>query len=818
MKIISAKIQNYESQTGILSDPLFLWKYDEGQESQSAYEIEIFDGDELIHTTGKVASREQNSIPVNACLRQMHRYEYVITAWNEGGTVSRSERFSFLTGAHTWSGKWITNRSKKPFDARKTLLLDHAPREAVICICVPGQFELKINGSPIENYAYLGSQTDFHKHIHYYTVDITQYLYPGSNEIYVQAANGWYIGDTDGERHFYTMGMGYEPFGEYLTFSAQILTDGRMTITDSSWEISASQVTLANIYGSEDIDHTVEYDWNSAVELEDHLPQGTLIPMTYPPVIRKQIYSPVHVDRERMIFDFGQNMTSQFKIRLHGQPGQKISLIPAEKLDSSGNIEQTVNTYSILTPGSTESEEFEQKFSLCGARWYQITGADYKQIESFTLSFVTSGAQDCGSFACSDNTYNSIYDLILKAMESNLNHSHTDCPTIEKLGWLEPNHLMARAVMYNKTVDTLWSKIAMDMRDAQYRAGEKDIDQGSFPHVYSEGLIPSIAPRYARFLKDWNHSGSFWDIIPWGSSIILAALEQYRFYGNKQVLEDNYEAARSYVSYLTNQYNDYNEIYHKTGEDKFICCGLGDWGTSQNKGECRENIETAFYFHNLMCMAEISNILHREDEFSAQARKVKSDYNSSLLRKNPATGLYCYFAYDKPGFEVTQANQAIPLHFGLVPEEYALDVQKSLIKVCEGEHIRTGEIGLPYVIRELSAAGRNDIIHSMILQKEHPSYARFIEMGETTLPEFWRDDARSRNHDMLGHIMEWFYTDVLGITSTDGFRTIAVCPKCRSFIKSAKGSYDSIRGKITVEYDEDKLTVTTPANTIAVIR
>lgn len=50
-----------------------------------------------------------------------------------------------------------------------------------------------------------------------------------------------------------------------------------------------------------------------------------------------------------MIFDFGQNMSSQFYLKIKGRRGQKIKLIPAEKLSANGDIEQTVDTYSILT-------------------------------------------------------------------------------------------------------------------------------------------------------------------------------------------------------------------------------------------------------------------------------------------------------------------------------------------------------------------------------------------------------------------------------------------------------------------------------------
>lgn len=495
----------------------------------------------------------------------------------------------------------------------------------------------------------------------------------------------------------------------------------------------------------------------------------------------------------------------KFYLKIKGVRGQKIKLIPAEKLSVNGDIEQTVDTYSILTLSGRE-DIFEQKFSLNGSRWYKIEGAEYEQIIEFKSYFTTSSADDCGYFKCSDNRINKIYNIILKAVESNINHLHTDCPTIEKLGWLEPNHLMARSVMYNKDVNMLWSKIAMDMCDAQYTENEFDIDTGAFPHEYKSGLIPSIAPRYAKFIIDWNE-GSFWNIIPWGSSVILAPYEQYIFYGNINILKDIYSSAKRYIDYLTIQYNDYNRLYNKNGDECFICSGLGDWGIEQNKGRGRENIETAFYYHDLIIMAEISKLLKKgdEDAFIKQAKEVKELYNKSLLVNN-------IYYKDYQSGKLTQTNQAIPLCFGLVPNECISDVQNTLIKLCENKHLECGEIGLVYIIRALASINRNDIIYSMILKDNHPSYLRFTEMGETTLPEFWRDDARSRNHDMMGHIMEWFFSEIAGIKSSDGFKTISINPNCTQFIKEFECVYDSIRGEIKVKYKNNNMEVSIPMN------
>ncbi len=805
MKPLSPKIQNYCTQTGIGDDIAFMWKYGAGDHTQTAYKIDIFHNDSPIYSTDKIMSDEQNNIFICLDLEEQTKYSFAVSVWDENDFMETSEKADFITGVKKWRGAWIGNETAKPFVARRIFNVENID-SAILSVCVPGQFEVKINGSKISPYVYEGSQTDFNKHIHYSTYDVTGFISSGSNEITLEAANGWYIcDDENGKRHAHTMDKGYQPFGGVLAAMAQMKIGNEYIVTDNSWDVSRSKTTLANIYGGEDIDSRAEYEWTPAKTVS--APKGTPVPFDYPPVIRKYCYEPHSVDKERMIFDFGQNMTSQFYLKIKGERGQQIKLIPAEKLSADGNIEQTVNTYSILTLSGNE-DIFEQTFSMNGARWYKIKGAEYEQIIEFKSYFATSSAEDCGYFRCSDERLNKIYQLILKAIESNLNHLHTDCPTIEKMGWLEISNLMARSIMYNKDVNMLWSKIAMDMRDSQYDENEFDIDVGAFPHEYKKGLIPSVAPRYAKFIWDC-HEGSFWDIIPWGSSIILAAYEQYLFYGNKKVLEDNYDSAKRYIEYLTEQYNDYNHIYNKNGEERFICAGLGDWGIEQNKGEGRENIETAFYYYDLMMMAEISEILGKNEEksFTEQADSVKKLYNKSLL----VTDNGAHYKDYQTG-RITQTNQAIPICFGLVPDEYLADVQNTLIELCEGRHFECGEIGLVYIIRTLAELNRNDIIYNMALKDTHPSYLRFVEMDETTLPEFWRDDARSRNHDMMGHIMEWFFTEVAGIKGKDGFKTVMIKPNCTEFIKDFECVYNSIRGEIKVKYDNGRLDVSVPMN------
>ncbi len=698
------------------------------------------------------------------------------------------------------NNSWISNNTKKPFSARRKFTVSSTKGASVSCVGV-GQFVLFVNGYELEGSVLSGSWTDYNKRIYYYTFDIEKYLREGENEIRAEIGNGWYIADTDGVRHFYTMGSGYKPFGECLAFTAQITADGKVIRTDEGWEVSASATTLANVYGSEDFDARFVPVWERATVLSPELsPKGKLMPIDYPPIIVKRIYEGKHLGGG--LYDLGQNMSGLFEIRAKGKAGDIIKVTPYEKLGKDGSPERTVDTWSIYNLSEGECV-FCPRFSYAGGRYITVEAlSGSPEILSVRGKFITSGSRDVGYFRCSDDRLNKIFDIIKAAIESNLNHCHTDCPTIEKLGWLEPDHLMAPSVFYLKDADKIWSKISADMCDAQYGEGEFDIDEGDFPHEYKAGLIPSTAPRYSKFTHDWG-SGSFWDIIPWGSSVILAPWEQFHFYGNKKTMADNYDTACRYIKYLTEQYNDYERLYGKEG--KFICAGLGDWGIRQNQGESRENIETAFFYHDLVTMSKIAAALGKPDEFSALAECVKRDYNSALLERDEKSGLMCYRAYDTPSeFRITQANQAIPLCFGLVPDEYRSDVEAALVLSFSDGHFRAGEIGMPYIIRSLARAGRNDLIYAAAVSDEHPSYYRFVKMGETTLPEFWRDDARSRNHDMMGHIMEWLFAEVGGIKVGERFGDIEINEDLLLGLEWSECEYNSPLGRIYVKKEKGK--------------
>jgi hypothetical protein len=87
---------------------------------------------------------------------------------------------------------------------------------------------------------------------------------------------------------------------------------------------------------------------------------------------------------------------------------------------------------------------------------------------------------------------------------------------------------------------------------------------------------------------------------------------------------------------------------------------------------------------------------------------------------------------------------------------------------------------------------------------------RFLRRGETTLLEFWQDECRSKCHDMLGTIYEWFYAAVLGLKPVgNAYRTFEIDPPYEAEFDFVEGAVDSPYGLIEVKFQRDAQRVIT---------
>ncbi|KQN99926.1 alpha-L-rhamnosidase [Paenibacillus sp. Leaf72] len=833
---IHLQIKNYDSPLAIDTDcPIFAWQLESKDhgEQQAYYRIVVAESEEallaeteLCWDSGKVSSSEQLNIHyAGQPLQSLTVYYWKVAVWNQAGKQAWSEQQLLLTGylhVTEWKAKWIGSGRKQPFYARHEFQILNKVKRAYAVVSGLGHFKLFMNGSKVGNHEMDPGWTNYHQSVQYVCFDVKDHICMGTNVIGLSVGNGFYAGDAGG-RHFYTIGKGYEAFGENLIAIGEWhieYEDGSkaLILTEADrWKVRDSATMLANVYGSENFDarrypvgwYEAPFDaaeWEQAVVLA--APSGRLVRQNQPPITVRKIYDTIGIEEpleQVYVYDLGQNMSGMFEIHVSGPAGSKVTIKPGELRNKDNTVATPwdIVTFSeYILAGTGEIEVWKPDFSCYGARWVQIEGCTRDGgdpakpvIHDVKGYFVTSAAKNVGELEADDPRITQLAKIIIKAIESNLQSVHSDCPTIEKLGWVETASLMGPSIMYVKQVEELWLKIMRDMMEAQTE----------------EGLIPDIAPEYSRFEE------GFRDSIAWGSAIILVPELLLQTYGNKTAIEEAYPAMKAYMAYLHTR-----EIH-----GGFIGHGLGDWGIApQTGGDYVENVETAFYYEAFRLMAKYALMLGYNEEhtyYAAEAERTKQLYNERLLKPVPGQNRYAYCKLNGEYDPENQVMQAMPLYFSLVPEEKLADIEVALLQATASHQLRSGEIGLRYLFGALAKINRNDIVFDMMMQPEHPSYIRFVEQGETALPEFWTDDSRSRNHDMMGHILEWLYKHMLGISSIkDAYQEIGIAPIYFDKVRFVRGSYHSVRGIIQVDFshgqDGVRLQVSLPPNTIGQVK
>ena len=117
----------------------------------------------------------------------------------------------------------------------------------------------------------------------------------------------------------------------------------------------------------------------------------------------------------------------------------------------------------------------------------------------------------------------------------------------------------------------------------------------------------------------------------------------------------------------------------------------------------------------------------------------------------------------------------------------------------QANHVTTGDIATTFLWRALGDYNQADLVQTMIMQPNLPSYLSMINAGETTITENWNiPSTRSHNHDMYAGIFEWLYRSLGGISnSKPGYAEIQLKPGMPTGLASVSVSYNSVRGPIT---------------------
>jgi hypothetical protein len=833
LEVTHPKTNNLENTSGTDKSPLFSWNgiSEVRGTGQTAYQIILDDEkknlkreDNCLWNSGKILSPESAWIRYNGPeLQPATRYFWRVRVWDNNGKPSEwSSEASFITGLFEeadWSNaEWIgfeeipdslllvpgvhgngdnlgniaLRRTVNPC-FRKEFSLEKRISHAYLFICGLGQYEVYINGIRECDRFLSPGWTNYYKTCLYNTYDVTKEIKEGRNAIGVIAGNGFY--NINRER-YRKLVIAYG--APKITLKLQVrYTDGseETIVSDESWKTASSPITFSSIYGGEDYSAPLEQEGWDKAGFDDKnwsrvlitgAPGGTLKPEKDHPLKIMQIIEPERITGltdTTFLFDFGQNASGIISLKIKGKKGQTVRLIPGELIDDNSLVTQKATgapCYFSYTLKGADEETWSPRFTYYGFRYVQAEGVvsydkpyhgDFPRITGMQLLHTRNSSPEVGSFKCSNELFNSIYELINWSIRSNLSSVATDCPHREKLGWLEQTHLMGNSIKYVYDIHNLYDKIIDDMIEAQLE----------------NGLVPDIAPEYVPFYAGFRDSPE------WGSACVILPWDMYEWYGDIEAVRKAYPMMKKYLAYLGS-----------TAENHIISHGLGDWYDlgPEFPGEAQLTPKavtaTSIYYYDTKLLSEMAGLLGELEDsilYSDSAEKIRKAFNEKFF--NPVTKVYS---------TGSQTAYAMPLFFGIVDDTCRRKVVKNLAEsVTEsGKALTAGDIGYRYLLRVLEQEGYSQLIYEMNSRTDVPGYGFQLSKGATSLTESWaglRDV--SNNHMMLGHLMEWFYSGLGGIRQmprSKAYEDILISPEIVGDITWAETSYLSVHGEIKTSW------------------
>lgn len=821
-------------------------------DGQTAYQVRMVElpGGATVWDSGRVRSEESRAVRCGVRLLDGAAYRWRVRVWDAGGKASDwSEQACFTTAldASKWRGKWIGairreearlpegndyhTWSMSPEQAALWEKVDPLARRSILLrkefatgkpvaratarVSGLGHYDLYINGREVDTTLFKPLWSEYDKTVYYNAFDVTDCLRRGVNAVGVVLGGGMY--HVNGGRYV-KFRRGYGP----PTLCLQIdidYTDGsrECLFSDASWRYAFSPVTFDCIFGGEDYDARLEQAGWSSPGFDDSSwrgvvvqqpPAGALTPQSAPAIAvcaRYGVKEHRKTGPHRHLFDMGQNLSGFPTLRVQGCAGQRVRLLPAEQLspDSMGVRQSTSGApywfeYTLRGEGV---EEWTPQFAFYGYRYIEAHGVDYLTDQSggevpvilgLESNFVHSSAPAAGRFECSNTLFNRIWQIVDKAMRSNMHAVFTDCPHREKLGWLEQTHLNGPGLLFNYDLRGVLPKVMRDIADSQR----------------PDGLIPSIAPEYVAF-RD-----GFVDSPEWGAAGAILPWMYYQWYGDDRLIREYYPLMRRYADYLTSR-----------ARDHLLCYGLGDWcdygpqqaGHSQNTPV--EITATGHYYLVADCTARAAELVGDEcgaAGYRVLARDIAAAFHARLFSAETAR-------YGSG----SQCSYAVPLFLGIVPAEYETAVVANLVRAVheKGGRLSTGDVGNRYLFQTLSRYGHNDLVYNMHNHKDLPGYGFQIEGGVTTLTEQWNPHlGLSWNHFMMGQIVEWFYNSLAGIRpdpENPGFRHFFVEPAVVGDLRWVRCGYQSVYGLIESDwrFEDDcfRIRVRVPVHTTATL-
>lgn len=776
--------------------------------------------DEIIFDSGKDESVDILAFTAMLNLLPRTRYFWRVTIWSNNGEVSVSDTAWFETAKlnEVWTAKWITPELTPNIHPvlSKEITISKKVTHARVYICGLGLYELSINNQKVGNEFLAPFNNDYGNFIQYQTYDITNEFVEGNNLFEVILGNGWYKGNfgfDGGQENMY---------GDKFVLLAEFhlnYEDGTSEVvhTDTSWIAKKGKVLESGIYLGEVHDDTF-FEENVYGVFEIELGFDLLEARRSLPVIVKEKFKTKEIiitPAGETVIDVGQNLVGWLEFTNTLPKDTEITFQFGEILQDGNFYRENLRDAEakFVYTSNGEDKLVRPHFTFYGFRYVKVTGWPKElNINDFDVCVVYSDIEHTGYIETSNKKVNQLISNVLWGQKGNFLDIPTDCPQRdERMGWTGDAQVFAGTAAFNMDVYAFFSKYGYDLWLEQ---------------KVRNGAVPNTVPDVPDKFKPESSSSA------WGDAATVIPWTMYIYYGDKSILEQQFESMKSWVDYI----KGFDEL---GGSQRLWRNGFhfGDWLAldAENTNSPipvgktdRHFIASAYYYYSSTLVAKAATVIGKEEEakkYADLAAEIRQSIQNEYISPNGKLTID------------TQTAYIVALYMDLVDEELkqrvADDLAGRLVK--DDKHLKTGFVGTPYICQVLSKYGYNDLAYTLLLNEDYPSWLYQVNLGATTIWERWNsvlpdgsmnpEGMNSLNHYAYGSIMEWMYRYMIGIQpveSTPGFKKVLIAPKPHWRMKWAKGEYNSVNGLYKVDWkiqDNGQLAVNieVPFNTSATL-
>lgn len=750
-----------------------------------------------------------------------------------------------------------------------------------------GFYNVYINGERINNDFYNPGFTDYRKRIYYQTYDVTDKIKNGENMIGAVVGKGYWSG--------YCGYSGAQIYGVQNAFICQLLItyDDNTTdivITDEEWKYTDKTPVIDTDYLDGEtydarLENRMDYndsDWKQCSvhkwSIEPQPTNGRLDNVSFELSAQegetaniKEILLPIseakEVQKGHFIYDFGQNMTGTIRLNVKGEKGISLKIRYGEMCDRYGNLyvknlRTAANTDVYVLRGDKNGETFTPSFTSHGFRYVEITGNGFK-LDSITVVVKIEGlvinniGSVTGGFECSNKDINKLQSNIQWGLRGNTLLTFTDCPQRnERMGWTGDAQIFAKTGAYNMDIQSFARKWLCDMRDAQLMYNR-------------DGAIPDTVPLGGDNRADGCGG--------WGDAAVIVPWEMYMAYGDKDILEENYDTMAKWIEYQSRSDRQNYGMRMIDGVEMSDQSDLADIPYIQVQQRRGDHLAydittpyilsaTAYAAHSADIMARTAGILGKEKEaqkYKTRFENIRQAFNSAWVKKDGSIGYWGEMSLsaetktswgekgiDRNGNSInrtyyseaegsinhpSQTAYALAIAFDLIEKDKLPNAAKYLQDAVERNNglLSVGFLGISHIIPALWKAGMKEEAFKLLEQTDNPSWLYSVRNGATTIWERWDSytaetgtfgstDMNSFNHYAYGAVGEWLFGGVAGINAYEaGYKRIILTPNYGGTLSYARAWHESPYGRITSEWrlngKEFIYGCTIPANTTAVL-